>query len=99
MPAIKQVPPIILKEIFEAADWRVYTEDNKNWSLVNSSGVSIELPKRGRFVSFQVAENAMALAEMTPGDYFRCLCLVEDDRRERGLPVDGSEVHRHQRLQ
>ena len=57
--------------------------------MVNSFGISVEIPKRGRFVSFQVMENAMALAEMPPGEYFRRLAVVEESRRERGLPIDG----------
>lgn len=89
MPAIRQVAPIIFKEVFEAAEWKVYVEDGFTWSLVNPSGISIELPKLGRRVSFQVMENAMALAEMPPGEYFQCLAVVEESRRKRNLPIDG----------
>ncbi|HUA18379.1 MAG TPA: hypothetical protein VMU80_20670 [Bryobacteraceae bacterium] len=93
MPALKKVTPVILKEIMEAADWAVYTEDRWNWSLVNADGVSVEIPKRGRLVSFQVMENALAQAELLPGDYFRLLAIVEEARRLRGLPPDGTEAH------
>lgn len=90
MPAIKQVAPIIFKEILEATmEWKMYSEDKLNWSMVNKTGVSIEIPKRGRRVSFQVMENALAVADMPPGEYFRCLSIVEEGRQQRGLPIDG----------
>jgi hypothetical protein len=92
MPAIKQVAPIILKEVMEAAEWAVYTDDKWNWSMVNATGdLSVEIPKRGRFVSFQVMEHVLSQAEMLPGDYFRYLGIVEEARRVRGVPIDGSE--------
>ena len=65
MPALKKVAPIILKEILEAAEWSVYAEDKYNWSLVNQSKVSVEIPKKGRLVSFQVMENAGDIAVAT----------------------------------
>ena len=91
MPALKQIAPVILKEVLEAADWRVYNEDRLNWSMVNKSGQSVEIPKRGRLVSFDVMESAMSKADLLPGDYFRCLQIVEDARRSHCLPLDGSE--------
>lgn len=89
MPPLRLIAPIILKEILEAADWKVYKQDKSNWSLVDSRGISVEIPKRGRFVSFQVMENALAQAEITPGDYFRHLRTVTENRRAKGLPEDG----------
>jgi len=89
VPALKQVTPVILKEIFEAADWSVYSESKWNWSMVNTEGISVEIPKRGRFVSFQAMENALAQAEMLPGDYFRYLGIVQEARRLEGQSVDG----------
>ena|ERR1700682_5615238 len=91
MPALRKVAPVILKEILEAAEWAVYSEDKWNWSLVNASGVSVEIPRLVKLVSFQVMENALAQAELLPGDYFRLLAIVEEARRLRGLPVDGTE--------
>jgi len=91
MPALKKVAPIILKEILEAGEWTVYNEDKLNWSLVNDAGESVEIPKVGRSVSFQVMENALAKAELAHGEYFRLLGIVEEARRLRNLPVDGSE--------
>jgi hypothetical protein len=93
MPALKKVAPVILKEILEAAEWAIYSEDRWNWSLVNSEGLSVEIPKRGRLVSFQVMENALAQADLRPGDYFRLLGIVEEARQIRGLPPDGTEAH------
>lgn len=94
MPALRKVAPVILKEILEATDeWSMYAEDRWNWSLVNSVGVSVEIPKRGRLVSFEVMENALEQADITPGDYFRLLGIVEEARKLHGLPIDGSEVH------
>ena len=92
MPAIRKVAPVILKEILEAAEWTVYSETKHNWSLVNANGTSVEIPKRGRLVSFQVMENALAQAELLPGDYFRFLGIVEEARTLKGLPVDGTET-------
>jgi len=89
LPAIKQVAPIIFKEILEVEDWKVYTDDKWNWSLVNKLGVSLEIPKQGRRVSFQVMENALLVAEIPPGEYFRRLSIVEENRLQRGLPIDG----------
>jgi len=92
MPALRKVAPIILKEILEAAGWTVYNDDRWNWSLVNKDGqLSVEIPKIGRLVSFDVMENALSKAELAPGDYFRCLRIVEENRHMRGLPIDGSE--------
>ena len=34
-------------------------------------------------------ENALLVAEIPPGEYFRRLSIVEENRRLRGLPVDG----------
>jgi hypothetical protein len=91
MPALKQIAPVILKEVLEAAEWTVYTEDKWNWCMVDDEGESVEIPKHGRFVSFQVMEHVLSRAELLPGDYFRCLAIVEEARRLRGLPTDGSE--------
>ena len=76
----------------ECADWNVYTESLLNWSMVNDQGISVEIPKYGRFVSFQVMEDALKKAEMAPGDYFRHLESVEAKRRLLGLPEDGKET-------
>jgi len=88
MPALKKVTPVILKEVLEAADWALYTEDKWNWCLVKD-GESVQIPKKGRLVSFQVMENALGQAEMAWGDYFRYLAIVQEARRLRGLPIDG----------
>jgi hypothetical protein len=88
MPALKKVAPVILKEVLEVADWTLYAEDKWNWCLVKE-GDSVQIPKKGRLVSFQVMENALRQAEMAWGDYFRCLAIVEEARRLKGLPVDG----------
>jgi hypothetical protein len=92
MPALKQVAPVILKEILEAAEWTLYTEDKWNWCMVDADGESVEIPKYGRFVSFQVMESVLSRAELLPGDYFRLLAVVEEARRLRGQPIDGSEL-------
>ncbi len=91
MPALRQVAPIILKEILEAAEWTVYTEDKWNWCMVDNEGESVELPKYGRFVSFQVMESVLSRAQLLPGDYFRLLGIVQEARRVRGVSVDGIE--------
>lgn len=84
MPALRQVAPIIFKALLEAAEWSVYSEDKWNWSMVDAGGtLSVELPKKGRFVSFQVMEHVLAHAEILPGDYF--------PRRQRGGSEDGFE--------
>jgi hypothetical protein len=88
MPALRKVAPIILKEILEAAEWSVYAEDRLN----SGSGISVEIPKRGRLVSFQVMENALSQADLPPGEYFRLLAIVEEARRLSGLPIDGIET-------
>lgn len=93
MPALRQVAPIILKEVLEAAEWQLYGEDRLNWSLVDQSGVSIEIPKKGKLVSFQVMEHALSQANLPWGDYFRLLGIVEEARKLRGLPTDGSESY------
>src|ERR1700735_1746256 len=90
MPALRKVAPVILKEIMEAAEWSVYTEDRWNWSLVNSEGLSLEIPKCGRLVSFQVMDNALAQADLRPADYFR---LLGDCRR--GSTRTGSSARRN----
>lgn len=60
--------------------------------MVNAAGdLSVEIPKRGRFVAFQVMEHVLSQAEMLPGDYFRCLGIVKEARRLRGASVDGIE--------
>ncbi len=91
MPALKQIRPVFPKEILEAAEWTVYADDKWNWSLVNQAGDSVEVPKRGRFISFQVMEHVLAQAELLPGDYFRCLAIVQEARRLRGVSEDGFE--------
>jgi len=93
MPALRKVAPVILKEILEAAGWSIYTESRLNWSLVNEQGISLEIPKKGRLVAFQLLENALSQAELAPGDYFRLLETVQSNRRLIGLPEDGSETH------
>jgi hypothetical protein len=92
MPALRQVAPIIFKELLEAAEWSVYSEDKWNWSMVDAGGtLSVEVPKKGRFVSFQVMEHVLAQAEILPGDYFRYLSIVQEARRQRGASEDGFE--------
>ena len=91
MPALRQIRPIILKELLEAAEWSIYSEDKLNWSLVNGAGESVEVPKRGRFVSTQVMEHILSQAELLPGDYFSLLALVQEARRLRGVSEDGIE--------
>jgi hypothetical protein len=34
-------------------------------------------------------ENALLVAEIPPGEYFRRLSVVEENRLQRGLPIDG----------
>jgi hypothetical protein len=60
--------------------------------MVDSGRVlSVEIPKKGRFVSFQVMEHVLAQAEILPGDYFRYLSIVQEARRQRGVSEDGFE--------
>jgi hypothetical protein len=89
MPALRQVAPVILKEVLEVAEWKVYNEDKHNWSLVNHNGISVEIPKRGRFVSFQIMEHVLSEADMPPGDYFKYLDIVQEARRLKNMSIDG----------
>jgi len=58
---------------------------------VVKDGISAEIPKKGRFVTFQVMEHVLSQADMPPGDYFRFLDIVQEARRLNGLSIDGFE--------
>jgi hypothetical protein len=79
MPALAKCSPSELKGILIEAGWRVYTKDQYNWSLVRGIGTeSIEIPRKGKTVSFTVLYQALEKAELGPGDYFEHLATVRD---------------------
>lgn len=78
MPALAKCSPGTLKAILLEAGWKVYNESPLVWSLVRGiGGDSLEIPKRGRLVSFQVLEHCLEVAELAPGDYFDLMHRVE----------------------
>jgi len=59
------------------AGWRIYNEDPLNWSLIRGIGTdSLEIPKKGKAVSFDVLYHCLSAAELPPGDYFELLATV-----------------------
>ena len=81
MPALVKCGPTELKDILVKAEWRVYNDDLYNWSLVKGIGSeSIEVPKKGKLVSFAVLYNALEIAGLAPGEYFELLQEVRSAR-------------------
>jgi hypothetical protein len=78
MPALIKPSPIQLRKILESDGWNVYQEDEYTWSMVKA-GVesSLEIPKRGRVVTFEVFEHALEIAELPPGKYLELRALVD----------------------
>src|SRR5713226_6812133 len=68
MPALVKVTPVQLKDILLQAGWRVHQEDPLNWSLVKGNQ-SLELPKKGKLVSFEVMYHALTVAELALRTY------------------------------
>jgi len=75
MPALVKVTPGEFKAILLLDGWRIYQEDAHNWSLVKGDE-SLEIPKRGRLITFAVMEHAFAVAEMPPGRYLELRAQV-----------------------
>lgn len=74
MPALAKCSPEELKNILLLAGWKVYNEDQYNWSLVKGIGSeSLEIPKKGKLVSFEVLYHCLGAGELAPGDYFEFL--------------------------
>lgn len=77
MPALLKCAPADLKAILLECGWRVYNDDQYNWSMVKGIGsASIELPKKGKLVSFDVLYSALGKADIAPGEYFELLQKV-----------------------
>jgi hypothetical protein len=68
MPALVKVSPDHLRQILIEEGWRVHAQDPLNWSMVKGE-LQLQIPKRGRMVSFEVMENALLVAEIPPGRY------------------------------
>jgi hypothetical protein len=78
MPALAKCSPTTLKNILLEAGWRLYNEGAFAWSLVRGIGSdSLEIPRKGRHVSFEVLEHCLEVAELAPGDYFDLMHRVE----------------------
>jgi len=77
MPALAKCSPPELKDLLVLAGWRVYNEDQLNWSLIRGIGTdSLEIPKKGKAVSFEVLYHCLGVAELAPGEYFELLARV-----------------------
>ena len=84
MPALAKCSPLELKEILLSSGWRVYNEDQYNWSLVKGIGSeSIEIPRKGKLTSFAVRDSALEKAGLAPGDYFELLGKVRSEDEHR----------------
>ena len=75
MPALVKVTPEEFKAILLLDGWRIYQEDAYNWSLVKGDE-SLEIPKRGKLITFAVMEHAFSVAEMPPGRYLELRARV-----------------------
>lgn len=93
MPALAKCSPEELKNVLIEAGWRVYSSSVYNWSMVKEIGSdSIEIPKKGKLVSFEVLYHALEVAELAPGDYFSHLSTVRarEGSREDNTSKAGS---------
>jgi hypothetical protein len=78
MPALAKCSPETLKSILLEAGWKLYNDGTLNWSLVRGiGGDSLEIPKKGKLVSFEVLYHCLEVAQLAPGDYFDLINRVE----------------------
>ena len=86
MPALIKPTPQQLRDILVLDGWRLYQEDEYNWSLVKANE-PLEVPKRGKNVTFEVLYHCLEVADMSPGRYFelRERVLGEDPPSAKGV--------------
>ncbi len=91
MPALKKVAPVILKEILEAAEWALL----RRWPNELVFGEERRIcgdSEAGPIGLISGDGECTDAGRIGSGDYFRLLAIVEEARRLRDLPPDGSEV-------
>jgi hypothetical protein len=73
MPALAKCTPEELKDILLEAGWKVYNSDRFTWSLVRGIGSdSVEIPRKGRLVSFEVLYHVLEVGNCHLGTTLNC---------------------------